>query len=1001
MSAVDQIRAIVGEQLDNRPHIGTVYSVGVSTIAVRLFATGTIIEDVPVAGGGVSSLASGDPVYLLYFDEDNSVLALSAKAVVGGEFVGGAPSAHSHPALYYTRGEMDAILLTKEDKATNNTPQWIEAIGGNIGGWLIESNRLIKDTGTNATSSGMVPGEYPFYSGATYDNRATATFRVSQAGAITATSGVIGGWTLGTTTLSATGIVLDAGNQKITVGASAPNMVIDGANKYIRTSTYAAGLQGFNLDGATGDAEFNNISARGALKVTTLQYGQILATNGSVIIPKATGVVRDDFTSVDDPMNGLLAYWLMGEATGAARVDSVAGLSLAVNGTVSQVAGKQGNAAGAIGSPNYLSIADNATMSTGDIDFTFAGWVYLTTKTATRALFSKANAADAAGTEYELEYGIGTDRFVFRVSNGTTQSFANSNSAPAIGTWYFVVCWHDSVNNVIGIQVDNGAAATTAHTGGAQDSAFPFEVFRAFGSTYSDGRVDELAFWKRILTAQEKTFLYNNGTGVTYPIWGLYAVNIKDPDGLSHAAAGSLWAFGDIVRIKEPLTGDLWSKVLGVTDNTTFWLLTLEKTSPGSGTNYTFRKGVAALNYGQSGAGLIMLSSDETLGASPNMTMATHAGQPWNALTPLLRTGNLANSYGYGAGAVYGVGMGQYGAASQASLTIDTTNGIRLFNNTTVIGQWDTAGNMALGQVATNSGNLYWNNTTKKLLFRGGTGGTVMQVEIGTDGKLYAGGGKLVMDSTGITMDSVGAVSYLQWKFGATQTAQINANYSNGIPYNNQLSIGLGTIAGYSGTLELSAGAPTTYWSRVNIEAFSGGSAKGELVVMGEDDNANGSGVWATVGGFVVGSTATYAPGTGNAIITGGLNVGTATGAGTGEVRASERVSADGQGAAFALRQNVLSIANNAVAQLGKTASFFGLVTVMNTANGRIAVYEIQGGAHVVAEVTDLGGVFTPTAGNAGTTNIYWSVGNARYEIENKTGGSVNYNIYYVGATAS
>jgi hypothetical protein len=63
----------------------------------------------------------------------------------------------------------------------------IVATSGNIGGWDITSTYLKKDTGTEATSSGLAPSDYPFYAGATYANRATAPFRITPAGALTAT----------------------------------------------------------------------------------------------------------------------------------------------------------------------------------------------------------------------------------------------------------------------------------------------------------------------------------------------------------------------------------------------------------------------------------------------------------------------------------------------------------------------------------------------------------------------------------------------------------------------------------------------------------------------------------------------------------------------------------------------------------------------------------------------------------------------------------------------
>jgi hypothetical protein len=95
-------------------------------------------------------------------------------------------------------------------------------------GWTIGASALMKDGSTEATSAGMAPTDYPFYAGATYANRATAPFRVSLAGGVTATSGTIGGWTLGTTSLTsgtgATTVGLDSGgtNPAFYAGSATP-----------------------------------------------------------------------------------------------------------------------------------------------------------------------------------------------------------------------------------------------------------------------------------------------------------------------------------------------------------------------------------------------------------------------------------------------------------------------------------------------------------------------------------------------------------------------------------------------------------------------------------------------------------------------------------------------------------------------------------------------------------------------------------------------------------
>jgi len=69
----------------------------------------------------------------------------------------------------------------------------ITATTGSIGGWTISSNAIYLDGSTDSDSSGMASSDYPFYAGKKYVDRATAPFRVTPDGALTATSATITG----------------------------------------------------------------------------------------------------------------------------------------------------------------------------------------------------------------------------------------------------------------------------------------------------------------------------------------------------------------------------------------------------------------------------------------------------------------------------------------------------------------------------------------------------------------------------------------------------------------------------------------------------------------------------------------------------------------------------------------------------------------------------------------------------------------------------------------
>lgn len=219
----------------------------------------------------------------------------------------------------------------------------------------------------------------------------------------------------------------------------------------------------------------------------------------------------------------IAAYWKLDEASGT-RADSVGTSNLTDNNTVTQAAGKINNAAlFTAANSEYLSVASDTALVTGDIDYTLAGWVYFTSDPASRVsrIVSKS---DTSKREYEFIYNV--SQFQWFVFDGTATSRGQANAsnfgaAPA-STWIFVVIWHDSVNNIVGIQVNNGTANTASTTGAAGSNTGPFQMgnrAQLDAGNYFDGRLDEWGFWKRILTMAEKTYLYAAGSGRSIYAW--------------------------------------------------------------------------------------------------------------------------------------------------------------------------------------------------------------------------------------------------------------------------------------------------------------------------------------------------------------------------------------------------------------------------------------------------------------------------------------------------
>lgn len=228
---------------------------------------------------------------------------------------------------------------------------------------------------------------------------------------------------------------------------------------------------------------------------------------------------------MSDLYTNLMDYWTLQEASGN-RAGSQGVLTLTDNNTVPGAAGKVGNGAQfTLANSESLSSASVVSLQMGSgQDFTLATWVKLATKATDQALIVKAtDVSGAAGIEYVLQYKLANDRFNALVSNGsaTANQLADTLGAVSVDTWYFVVAWLDAGTS-LNIQVNNGTADTLGTAVYAQAAAGGFALGRNGGDVtiphYLNGMLDEAAIWKRILTAAERTFLYNAGAGRTWPL---------------------------------------------------------------------------------------------------------------------------------------------------------------------------------------------------------------------------------------------------------------------------------------------------------------------------------------------------------------------------------------------------------------------------------------------------------------------------------------------------
>lgn len=250
-------------------------------------------------------------------------------------------------------------------------------------------------------------------------------------------------------------------------------------------------------------------------------------------------------------------------------------------------------------------------------------------------------------------------------------------------------------------------------------------------------------------------------------------------------------------------------------------------------------------------------------------------------------------------------------------------------------------------------------------------------VDLDATARITAGGGAVLLDDAGVsiniaTSESYSATKAVSWRdFAADVDSSALQGWRSGSTNGLVMRAFQDTRDGRIALIaeRVAAGNEPTLIVAGNIgSSVSSISAAADRI----DLDAAGAGT------FVTGAA--------------GLNVGTATGAGAGEIRTSDKLRLNSV-TTMSQQMKTHSIVNNGQAQLCNNASELGHVIIADSSGG-LAIFGLQGGVQATKEVSDPSGVYSITAGTASSTNIYWSVGNARYEIENKRGSTLTYSVH-------
>lgn len=232
-------------------------------------------------------------------------------------------------------------------------------------------------------------------------------------------------------------------------------------------------------------------------------------------------------------LNNLIAYWPLNEAGGANNALDLHSnaLHLTQNSSPGADTGKVYATARTFnGTSQYFSRASEALLQTGDVDFTIAAWVYLSSKNTFAFAIAQDGAGNSAGDRvYSIVYDQPHDRYtanVFIATDSIKTATANTYGSPALNSWTLLIAWHDASGDTINISANNGTADSAATEGSLQSASnTPVTVARRFSSTvpgYWTGRIGPVAMWKSapggggVLSEAQRTALYNGGAGLAY-----------------------------------------------------------------------------------------------------------------------------------------------------------------------------------------------------------------------------------------------------------------------------------------------------------------------------------------------------------------------------------------------------------------------------------------------------------------------------------------------------
>lgn len=235
-------------------------------------------------------------------------------------------------------------------------------------------------------------------------------------------------------------------------------------------------------------------------------------------------IQRDDSIAVASTLlTGLYGSWKLDEASGS--VLDVLSLHSGTNvGGVANTATKFNKGYDMDTNTDRLDIS-LATNPPSSESRSISMWINfdILPSVAARSYTISAEFTSTYAVKYTVAVNV-ANTITLTVQNTESAAFSYFSAVGVIAansTWYNVIFVLPAVGELGKIYVNgvlSSSASPTALTGTSRTTNFKFYVGGSEGqSTSMDGKVDDVGYWNRAITATEAAYIYNSGTGRIHP----------------------------------------------------------------------------------------------------------------------------------------------------------------------------------------------------------------------------------------------------------------------------------------------------------------------------------------------------------------------------------------------------------------------------------------------------------------------------------------------------